>query len=121
MAGKVLLCDDDVFIVRAAELRIRGAGFEVLTAHDGEEAWRLLHEHDVAALVTDRQMPRVDGVELIRRMRDSERLRDVPIVLLTSRVHDVPPLDVDLIIDKPFSPRQLAAAVVRLTEGAEVG
>ena len=122
MMATILLCDDDVYILRAAELKVRAAGFRVLTAYDGEEAWELLQTETVSALVTDRQMPRVDGVELIRRVRESEQLSKLPIVLLTSRAHDLPEVvDADLIMDKPFSPRNLAAQLTSMVETQPIG
>ena len=123
-ASRILMCDDDVFILRAAELKLRNAGYELEFAHDGEEAWSILcsGETTFAALITDRQMPRMDGLELIQRVRSADRedIRRLPIILLTSRAHDLPEeFDVDVMVDKPFSPRNLVKEVQTLVGRAE--
>ncbi|MCA9172933.1 MAG: response regulator [Planctomycetales bacterium] len=116
--GRVLLCDDDIFILRAGELKLRHAGFEVCFAHDGLQAWEMLggDNEPFNVLVTDRQMPRMDGVELIQKIRGADQawLRELPIILLTSRAHDLGECAVSMTMDKPFSPRNLVRQVEQL-------
>jgi len=66
---RVLLCDDEIPILRAAEFKIKKAGHEVRVASDGEEAWGLIREQMPDVLVTDCQMPRLDGLGLVRRLK----------------------------------------------------
>lgn len=81
---RVLLAEDTL-TTRVLETRmLEAAGYEVTTATDGAEAWDLLRQHGADILVTDVHMPRMDGIELCRRVRGSEMFRDLPVVLVTS-------------------------------------
>jgi PleD family two-component response regulator len=80
------LIADDSRIVRATLTKHLGDLFEFSEAHDGEEAWdSLLRDEDIALLITDLTMPRLDGYGLLRRMRASraQRLRDMPVVVVS--------------------------------------
>ena len=83
-APRVLVADDTV-TTRTLEAGILdAAGYDVLTARDGAEAWEVLQREPVDLVLSDVHMPRLDGVELCRMIRASERWRDLPVVLLTS-------------------------------------
>jgi DNA-binding response OmpR family regulator len=118
MSKKVLLCDDEIHVLRAAEIKVSQAGFEVRMARDGQEAWEAILEDRPDVLVTDLQMPRVDGFELIRRVRGNAATRDLPILMLTAKGLEVAHQEiiekwgVAAVLAKPFSPREL----VRLIE-----
>jgi two-component system chemotaxis sensor kinase CheA len=79
-----LLVVDDVVTTRSLVKSVLGAaGYDVLTAVDGADAWRVLQEQGADVVVTDIEMPRMDGFELTRRIRASERFRNLPVVLVT--------------------------------------
>lgn len=59
------------------------AFYDVRSAEDGAQAWSLLQQHDFDVIVADRQMPKMDGLELVRRVRASDELARLPVVLLT--------------------------------------
>lgn len=89
-AKRVLLVDDSV-TTRALERSIlEAAGFDVLTAADGAAAWRILEGTDVGVdiVVSDVDMPEMDGFALVEAIRASQRLRDLPIILVTARESD---------------------------------
>lgn len=117
MAKRVLLCDDEIHILRAAEFKIKRAGYSVRTAGDGEEAWLLIQDQIPDLLITDCQMPRLDGLGLVRRMREDGRTADVPVLMLTAKGYELSheqlasELDVLAVIAKPFSPRELLKRV----------
>lgn len=117
MMNRVLLADDELHILRAAEFRMKRHGFEVVCANDGEEAWEILNEQRVDLLVTDFQMPRLSGLDLIRRLRERPELRSLPVFMLTAKGYELPQrelaetLGIIEIIDKPFSPRELCDRV----------
>jgi DNA-binding response OmpR family regulator len=124
MTKKVLLCDDEVHILRAAEIKISRAGYDVRVAHDGQEAWELIQADRPDVLVTDLHMPRCDGLELTARIRGQAELADMPIVMLTAKGFELPKQEliekwriVD-ILPKPFSPRELVALIDKILEGA---
>lgn len=81
---RVLLAEDTL-TTRALERSIlEAAGFEVLVAVDGLDAWQLLEAHGADAIVSDIDMPRMDGLALCEATRRSPRFRDIPFVLVTS-------------------------------------
>jgi chemosensory pili system protein ChpA (sensor histidine kinase/response regulator) len=82
---RVLLVDDSVSIRKFVGQMLERAGFEVLTATDGAEALRRLAESSVHAVITDLEMPRVSGYELIDDMRSRAATRTLPVVVLTTR------------------------------------
>lgn len=117
MSKKVLLCDDEIHIVRTAEIRLSQAGFEVRMAHDGQEAWEAILEELPDVLVTDLQMPRVDGFELIRRVRANSTTKDLPVLMLTAKGFELNREEimreygVFAVLSKPFSPRELVGLI----------
>ncbi|HKP58814.1 MAG TPA: response regulator, partial [Polyangiales bacterium] len=84
-ARKRLLLVDDSATTRTLEKSIlEAAGFEVVTAIDGGNAWQLLQEHGADLVVSDVEMPNMNGFVLTQTIRSSKRFRDVPVILLTS-------------------------------------
>ncbi|MBN2217972.1 MAG: response regulator [Pirellulales bacterium] len=117
MTKKVLLCDDEIPILRAAEFKIKKAGYDVRIATDGEEAWDAIQEDCPDILVTDYQMPRLDGLGLVVRLRENERTRDLPVLMLTAKGFELhgdelaQRLNIRELIPKPFSPRMLLETI----------
>jgi CheY-like chemotaxis protein len=113
--ANIVICDDEPHILRAAEFKFRGAGHAVRAASDGEEAWQFLQEDLPDLLVTDYQMPRLDGLSLITRLREHEPTSHLPVLLLTAKglelsfdaLHNQ--LRIFALLGKPFSPRELLA------------
>lgn len=100
--------------------------FEVLQASDGREALALMRERAPALVITDLSLPGMDGFELIRLMRDDDRLRSVPVICLSGyggHAHEQRAREVgcDHILQKPYLPDALATlaeSVVRDRAGA---
>jgi len=86
-AGKarVLLVDDSISVRKFVAQMLEKAGFEVATAADGAEAMARLGERDFDVLVTDLEMPRLNGYELLEDVRRRAGTRDLPVVILTTR------------------------------------
>jgi len=84
MTKRVLLCDDDCPILRAAEFKISRAGYEVRCAGDGQAAWEMIQQWLPDILVTDLQMPRLDGFGLLAEIKKNKRLASLPVILVTS-------------------------------------
>jgi DNA-binding response OmpR family regulator len=112
----VVIADDDPDIVDLVAFRLDEAGFDVLEAHDGQEAFDLTIEHIPDLCVLDVMMPRIDGYEVTRRLRENRSTKSIPIILLTARVQDA---DIEHgfevgatdYVRKPFSPEELRARV----------
>lgn len=123
MSKKVLLCDDEVHILRAAEINISRAGYDVVTTHDGEQAWKLIQQDPPDLLVTDLQMPRCDGLELAGRIHDDPACKDIQIVMLSAKGYELSRKDladrgIVELLSKPFSPRQLVSVINKILNPA---
>jgi two-component system chemotaxis sensor kinase CheA len=87
--SSVLLVEDTVTTRELERSILELAGYAVMVATDGAHAWQLLQEHQVDVVVSDIDMPRMDGVTLCRKIRSSSRFADLPVVLVTSLHSDV--------------------------------
>ena len=117
----VLLAEDDEDVRALAELVLRREGFEVTAVSDGEAALEAAGSRAPAVAVLDVSMPRMDGLETARRLRERPETRAVPIMLLTARVTEADrergrAAGVDAQLDKPFSPAVLAERVRALLD-----
>jgi two-component system, OmpR family, KDP operon response regulator KdpE len=120
---RVLICDDELQILRALKVVLRDAGFEVEATANGEEALDAAALHPPAAAIVDLLLPDIDGVEVCRRLRDWS---EMPIIVLSAvgeEQQKVRALDAgaDDYVTKPFSPPELVArlnAVLRRMPGA---
>lgn len=113
MSGKkVLVVDDEIHIVHVVAIKLRNNGYEVVTAGNGAEAFEIACEEKPDIVVTDYQMPVMTGLELVEKLRGSEEMRDVPVILLTARSFAIEDeqkehLGISLCLSKPFSPKEL--------------
>jgi two-component system, OmpR family, response regulator MtrA len=115
-APHVLLAEDDEDVRGLAELVLRREGFDVTAVADGQAALDAAAERTPAVAVLDVSMPRVDGLEAARRLRERPETSAIPIMLLTARVTDADrergrEAGADAQLDKPFSPAVLAERV----------
>jgi two-component system chemotaxis sensor kinase CheA len=81
---RILVADDSLTARTMQRNVLTAAGYEVTQVVDGAEAWEALREEEFDLLVTDIQMPAIDGIELTRRVRADARLHDLPVILVTS-------------------------------------
>ncbi|MBA4016367.1 MAG: response regulator [Pirellula sp.] len=113
----VLLCDDDLPLVRAMEVGFLREGYRASCCFDGQSALESILRDVPDLLITDYCMPRLNGVQLIEKLRAEEQTRALPIIVLTAKGHE---LDLEKlagrygihsVISKPFSPRALIRLV----------
>ena len=81
---RVLLAEDDRFLRRAAEARLRQHGLEVLTAADGEEALRLARSERLDLVLLDVIMPKLEGFEVLRRLKEDAATARIPVIVLSN-------------------------------------
>ncbi|MBX3001818.1 MAG: response regulator transcription factor [Caldilineaceae bacterium] len=120
---RILVVEDDLSLSDVLSFTLRRAGFEVVTAYDGEAALATWEEEEPNLLILDLNLPKLDGLEVCRQIR---RVSKTPIIILSVRSGDEAivqglELGADDYIVKPFSPSQLVArvrAVLRRVEGA---
>ncbi len=125
MTHRILVVDDDKQIVRLVRSYLEQAGYQVLTAYDGETALHAIRRERPDLVVLDLMLPDRDGWEITRIVRSDENLADLPIIMLTARVEDTDKivgleLGADDYITKPFNPREVVArvrALLRRTAG----
>jgi two-component system chemotaxis sensor kinase CheA len=83
-ARRILVVDDSITTRTLEQSVLEAAGYDVLTGVDGADGWRILQERGADLVVADVEMPRMDGLELCRRIRASKRFRELPVVLITA-------------------------------------
>jgi CheY-like chemotaxis protein len=113
---KILVADDETHILHVVSLKLRNAGFHVITAGDGQEALELAHQEMPDLIITDYHMPNLSGLELCSRLKQDAKTRHIPAIMLTARGYHLEPADTEQsgilrMLSKPFSPRQLLATV----------
>lgn len=125
MAHKVLVADDELHIIHVVAIKLRNNGYEVIAASNGAEAYELACREKPDIVVTDYQMPLMTGIELIEKMREDERTKDIPVVLLTARSFAITQemqetLGVSECLSKPFSPKELLKTIQDILHRREV-
>jgi len=113
---RIMTVDDSATIRQMVALTLRDAGYEVIEAVDGRDALERLAKESVDMLVTDLNMPNLDGVGLIRAVRQQPSNRFIPIIMLTTESHDSKKQEGKAAgasgwIVKPFKPEQLLGVV----------
>jgi DNA-binding response OmpR family regulator len=116
---KILVAEDSATVRRLVAARLVSDGYEVVEATDGEQALKLARSEHPDLLVLDKVMPKFDGFEVIRALREDPQTSAVPIVMLTERTGEEDVLDglhlgVEEYMPKPFSPHELSARVRRV-------
>ena len=119
MAKKILTVDDSASMRQMVTFTLKGAGYEVVEAVDGKDALAKIKGTDIGMLITDLNMPNMDGIELIRQIRAMPGLKFIPIVLLTTESQDNKKKEGKEAgatgwIVKPFKPEQLVAVVKKV-------
>jgi DNA-binding response OmpR family regulator len=117
----VLVADDEEDIRALVAFRLKRAGYEVITAADGEEALLLATTRLPDLAVLDMMMPKATGLEVTHSMREQAATKDIPVILLTARAQEVDvqrgfEAGADDYVKKPFSPQDLQARVHALLE-----
>ncbi|HRK30247.1 MAG TPA: response regulator [Tepidisphaeraceae bacterium] len=112
----ILVADDESHILNVVSLKLRNAGFKVLTANNGQEAYDIATAEHPDLLITDFHMPQLSGIELCKKLKESAATAGIPAIMLTARGYNLEPGDteqsgINQLISKPFSPRQLLTAV----------
>jgi chemosensory pili system protein ChpA (sensor histidine kinase/response regulator) len=119
-APLVLVVDDSLTVRRVTQRLLVREGYRVTLAKDGLDAIEKLAEERPAVVLSDIEMPRMDGFDLVRNMRADAYLRDLPVIMITSRIAQkhrdhAAELGVDHYLGKPYSEEDLLSLVARYT------
>jgi two-component system, OmpR family, alkaline phosphatase synthesis response regulator PhoP len=123
-AGKtILVADDESHILHVVSLKLKNAGFRVVTARDGQEAYEMAQAEHPDLIITDYHMPQLSGLELCRKLKQDAATQDIPAIMLTARGYHLEPHDTEQsgilrMLSKPFSPRHLLATVNEVLNNA---
>lgn len=122
-AKMILVADDESHILHVVSLKLRNAGYTVVTARDGQEAFDLAHQQRPDLLITDYHMPQLSGIELCQKLKQDPSTSDIPAIMLTARGYQLEAGDTEKsgilrMLSKPFSPRQLLQTVNEVLEKA---
>jgi DNA-binding response OmpR family regulator len=117
----VLVADDEEDIRALVAFRLQRAGYDVITAADGDEALTLATTRLPDLAVLDMMMPKATGLEVTRMLREQDTTKDIPVILLTARAQEADVASgfeagADDYVKKPFSPKDLQLRVQALLE-----
>lgn len=116
MAKRIMTADDSASVRQMVSFTLKQSGYDVVEAADGRTALDAITASPVDMLITDLNMPELDGIELIREVRKNPRCRFIPIVMLTTESQEARKQEGKSAgatgwIVKPFKPDQLLAVV----------
>jgi DNA-binding NarL/FixJ family response regulator len=121
----ILVVDDDLGTRLSISDYLELSGYIVITADDGQKALKIVEEYHPDLIVTDIVMPRMNGYELVRQVRQKPAFRLLPVILLTARIKTQERIlgyqsGCDLYLPKPFELEELAAAIRNLLERSQI-
>ncbi len=119
MAKKIVLAEDEPQIARLIEFKLKKEGYEVSWKENGEEALKAIKADKPDLILLDIMMPVMGGYEVLRRLKEDENLKSIPVIMLTARAQEkdvVKGIDMGAedYITKPFHPAELLARVKRI-------
>ena len=119
--ARILAVDDSAFMRQMVTCTLRDAGYEVVEARDGQEAFEIAKAHKVHLVLTDVNMPKMDGIALIRALRALPNYKFVPMLMLTTesapeKKQEGKAAGATGWIVKPFYPEQLLATIKKVLE-----
>ena len=119
MPKKILIVDDSESIREVVSFTLENEGFEVLVANDGTDALKFLDGREIDMIITDLHMPEMDGITLIKPVREMEAYQRIPILFLTTESQTAKKMEAKEAgatgwIIKPFVPAKLIAALQKV-------
>jgi len=121
---KILIVEDDKNISKLVKYNAERSGYDCAAAYDGEEALDILGKKDFDLVVLDIMLPKMDGFEVCRRLKQDNKLKSIPIIMLTAKGEEVDrvvglELGADDYVVKPFSPRELILRIKAILKRRE--
>jgi len=116
---KILIADDEVYMLRLLEMTFKKGGYTVLSCHDGQEALAMAATALPQLIVLDVMMPGLDGLGALRQLKGNPATRNIPVVVLSAKGHALTKVEAELagavlFLAKPFSPNQLLSEAQKI-------
>lgn len=119
MAKTVLVVDDSASVRQVVGIALRGAGYDVIEGRDGQDALNQLTGQKVHLIISDVNMPQMDGITFLKHVKQLPAYRFTPVIMLTTENQEAKKREGQLAgakawVVKPFQPAQLLSAIERL-------
>jgi two-component system, OmpR family, alkaline phosphatase synthesis response regulator PhoP len=116
---KILVADDEVFMLRLLEMTLKKGGYEVVSCRDGQAALAAAATALPQLIVLDVMMPGLDGLGALRQLKENPATKEIPVVVLSAKGHALTKVEAEasgavLFLAKPFSPNELLGAVQKI-------
>ncbi len=118
---KILIADDEVFMLRLLEMTLKKGGYEVISCRDGNEALAAALAAPPNLIVLDVLMPGLDGLGALKQLKENPATKKIPVIVLSGKGHALTRVEAEragavLFLSKPFSPNQLLGEVKKILE-----
>jgi len=125
MPRKILIVDDEPFMLRLIQHHLENAGYQMIKARNGREAVEAAAREKPCLIVMDAMMPNMDGLTALRQLKQEPSTRDIPVIMLTANPHKYSQEDAEssgaaIFLTKPFSPTQLLEEIRKHTLDIEI-
>jgi len=116
---KILIADDEVYMLRLLEMTFKKGGYTVISCRDGQEALAMAESSLPQLIVLDVMMPGLDGLGALRQLKSNPATKNIPVVVLSAKGHALTKVEAEfagalLFLAKPFSPNQLLSEVQKI-------
>jgi DNA-binding response OmpR family regulator len=122
---RILIIEDDKHISRLVKYNLEKAGYDSTVVEDGEQALDILDKQGVDLIILDIMLPRMDGFEACRLIKQNPKLKNIPVIMLTAKGEEVDrivglELGADDYVVKPFSPRELLLRIKAILKRGKI-
>ena len=117
---RVLIVDDEPDILKAVEFRVRKAGYQTVTAQDGPEGMEKARSEKPDLILLDYKLPGVSGVEVYKKLKSEDSLKDIPVVFITASKGnedlkaEMEKIGAKNVLLKPYEPEELLSKIKEL-------
>jgi len=123
--AKILIVEDDKNILKLVKYNLDKDGYDCMTSITGEEALDILEKEPIDLIVLDLMLPKMDGFEVCRRIRQDDKHKEIPVIMLTAKGQEVDrivglELGADDYMVKPFSPRELSLRIKAILKRGKI-
>jgi CheY-like chemotaxis protein len=116
---RILIADDEIYMVRLLEMTFKKGGYEILSCRDGREALATAISGQPQLIVLDIMMPGLDGLGALRQLKENPATQKIPVIVLSAKGQALTKVEAEqagaaLFLPKPFSPNQLLGEAQRI-------